>query len=78
MAVITHNYVNTRLSILVVEEQKYSTTTAPRMSCTKHIERQIIHAWKVVTRATRKRQRASVVPRDFVLLTNRQSALLAL
>ncbi|KAF8882875.1 hypothetical protein BD779DRAFT_1444475, partial [Infundibulicybe gibba] len=49
-----------------------------RPSYTKHIERQLVQAWKVVTRVTRKQQRASIMPRDFVLITSRRrSALLA-
>ncbi|THG99800.1 hypothetical protein EW026_g2619 [Hermanssonia centrifuga] len=41
----------------------------PRMSCTKYLERRIIRAWKSVSRMTRKPQRASLLPEDFILLT---------
>ncbi|KAH9913642.1 hypothetical protein B0H21DRAFT_377270 [Amylocystis lapponica] len=36
---------------------------APRMSCTKYLERRIICAWKAISRRTRKAQRASILPR---------------
>ncbi|KIM90480.1 hypothetical protein PILCRDRAFT_812228 [Piloderma croceum F 1598] len=44
----------------------------------KFLERQIIRAWKRITRATRKQPRASFLPADFVLVTarRRRSALL--
>ncbi|KAG2132776.1 hypothetical protein DEU56DRAFT_811991 [Suillus clintonianus] len=48
-----------------------------RISCTKFIERQVVRAWKRVTRVTRKHQRASFLPKDFILVTSRRrSAML--
>ncbi|KAF8887283.1 hypothetical protein BD779DRAFT_1672748 [Infundibulicybe gibba] len=65
-----------RLSVIFPETEKQRVRTRP--SYTKHIERQLVQAWKVVTRVTRKQQRASIMPRDFVLITSRRrSALLA-
>ena len=39
------------------------------MSLGKHIERRLICAWKAISRRSRRRQRASMLPEDFVLLT---------
>ncbi|KIJ20916.1 hypothetical protein PAXINDRAFT_165740 [Paxillus involutus ATCC 200175] len=47
-----------------------------RISCTKFIERQVISAWKRVTRATRKPQRASILPKDFILVTSRRRSVM--
>ncbi|KAH0836703.1 hypothetical protein J3R83DRAFT_8426 [Lanmaoa asiatica] len=47
-----------------------------RISCTKFIERQVIQAWKRVTGATRKPQRASFLPNDFVLVTSRRRSVM--
>ena len=41
-------------------------------SYTKHLERQIIRAWKRITRVTRKQHRYSFLPDDFVLVTARK------
>ncbi|KAH9932663.1 hypothetical protein B0H21DRAFT_91667 [Amylocystis lapponica] len=48
---------------------------APRMSCTKYLERRIICAWKAISRRTRKAQRASILPEDFVILTTRRRSI---
>ncbi|KAG2136202.1 hypothetical protein BD769DRAFT_1664549 [Suillus cothurnatus] len=49
-----------------------------RISCTKFIERQVVRAWKRVTGVTRKQQRASFLPKDFILVTpHRRSVMLA-
>ncbi|KAF9223964.1 hypothetical protein BS17DRAFT_703811 [Gyrodon lividus] len=47
-----------------------------RISCTKFIERQVISAWKRVTGATRKPQRASLLPKDFILVTSRRRSVM--
>ncbi|KAF9240687.1 hypothetical protein BU15DRAFT_73914 [Melanogaster broomeanus] len=47
-----------------------------RISCTKFIERRVIGAWKRVTGATRKPQRASFLPKDFVLVTSRRRSVM--
>ncbi|KAF8141557.1 hypothetical protein EV363DRAFT_1392009 [Boletus edulis] len=47
-----------------------------RTSCAKFIERQVIQAWKRVTGATRKHQRASWLPKDFVLVTSRRRSVM--
>jgi len=52
---------------------------ASRRSATSHVkrfERQLVHAWKTVTGATRKPQRASFLPQDFVLVTNRRRSIM--
>lgn len=47
----------------------------PRMSFNKYMERRIIRAWKILSRATRKPERASLLPEDFVLLTARRRSI---
>ncbi|TFY50510.1 hypothetical protein EVJ58_g11021 [Rhodofomes roseus] len=47
----------------------------PRLSPRKHLERRLIRAWKQFSRATRKTQRASILPEDFVLLTARRRSV---
>ncbi|KAI0629659.1 hypothetical protein C8Q77DRAFT_1220290 [Trametes polyzona] len=43
-----------------------------RVSCTKYIERRIIRAWKAITsQRNRRHNRASLLPEDFVMLTQR-------
>ncbi|KAH7890806.1 hypothetical protein F5I97DRAFT_1838875 [Phlebopus sp. FC_14] len=46
-----------------------------RVSCTKYVERQIIRAWKRVTSVTHTPQRASVLPKDFILVTSRRRSV---
>ncbi|KAF9460514.1 hypothetical protein BDZ94DRAFT_1197674 [Collybia nuda] len=59
------------------ENEKYSARRSTRRSPAKNFERQIVHAWKIVTGATRKHHRASFMPRDFVLVNSRRrSAIL--
>ncbi|OBZ74138.1 hypothetical protein A0H81_06171, partial [Grifola frondosa] len=50
-------------------------TEKPRMSCKKFIERRIIRAWKSVSQMTRKNQRASILPEDFVILTAKRRSI---
>ena len=45
------------------------------MSPRKYLERRIIRAWKHFSQATRKSQRASILPEDFVLLTARRRSI---
>lgn len=45
------------------------------MSPRKYLERRIIRAWKHFSQATRKTQRASILPEDFVLLTARRRSI---
>ena len=45
------------------------------MTCTKYIERRIVCAWKTISRRTRRRHRASILPEDFVLLTARRRSI---
>ncbi|KAG1770719.1 hypothetical protein EDD22DRAFT_816501 [Suillus occidentalis] len=47
-----------------------------RISCTKFIERQVVRAWKRVTGVTRKHQRASFLPKDFILVTSRRRSVM--
>ncbi|KAG1808681.1 uncharacterized protein BJ212DRAFT_1280405 [Suillus subaureus] len=47
-----------------------------RISCTKLIERQVVRAWKRVTGVTRKHQRASFLPKDFILVTSRRRSVM--
>ncbi|KAG1876410.1 hypothetical protein DFJ58DRAFT_720881 [Suillus subalutaceus] len=47
-----------------------------RISCTKLIERQVVRAWKRVTGVTRKNQRASFLPKDFILVTSRRRSVM--
>ncbi|KAH7927849.1 hypothetical protein BV22DRAFT_1031333 [Leucogyrophana mollusca] len=47
-----------------------------RISCTKYIERQVIRAWKRVTGVTHKPQRASFMPKDFILVTSRRRSVM--
>ncbi|EGN96767.1 hypothetical protein SERLA73DRAFT_75629 [Serpula lacrymans var. lacrymans S7.3] len=49
---------------------------APRISCTKYLERQVILAWKRITRSAHKRDRASFLPKDFVLVTSHRRSVL--
>lgn len=45
------------------------------MSPTKYIERRLIHAWKAISQRSRRRQRVSVLPEDFVMLTSRRRSV---
>ncbi|KAF9820575.1 hypothetical protein IEO21_01278 [Rhodonia placenta] len=47
----------------------------PRISCTKYLERRIIQAWKSFSQSTRKHERASILPEDFVLMTARRRSV---
>ncbi|GLB43420.1 hypothetical protein LshimejAT787_1303210 [Lyophyllum shimeji] len=49
-----------------------STSSSARTSRSRHLRRKVVQLWKVVTRATRKHERASFVPPDFVLVTSRR------
>ncbi|KAG0709337.1 hypothetical protein DFH29DRAFT_887874 [Suillus ampliporus] len=51
-------------------------TRKTRISCTKFIERQVVRAWKRVTGATRRHQRASFLPKDFILVTSRRRSVM--
>ncbi|KAJ7574476.1 hypothetical protein C8J56DRAFT_1061800 [Mycena floridula] len=53
-----------------------SASRASARSASYTFKRQIIHAWKVVTQSTRKQQRASFMPRDFILVTGRRRSML--
>ncbi|KAH7914866.1 hypothetical protein BJ138DRAFT_298977 [Hygrophoropsis aurantiaca] len=57
----------------IVESKPMKST---RISCTKFIERQVIRAWKRVTAATQKPQRASFMPKDFILVTSRRRSVM--
>ncbi|CAL1714632.1 unnamed protein product [Somion occarium] len=57
------------VSITILQNER------PRMSPTKYLQRSIIRAWKSVSRATRKSYRASILPEDFVILTNRRRSI---
>ncbi|KAI0330885.1 hypothetical protein GY45DRAFT_1249960 [Cubamyces sp. BRFM 1775] len=46
-----------------------------RMSCTKYIERRIIRAWKAISQRSRRHNRASILPDDFVMLTSRRRSV---
>jgi len=41
-----------------------------RLSCTKYVERQAIRAWKRMTGAAHRHQRASMMPNGFILVTS--------
>ncbi|KAG1768459.1 hypothetical protein EV702DRAFT_1282394 [Suillus placidus] len=47
-----------------------------RISCTKFIERQVVRAWKRITGVARKHQRASFLPKDFILVTSRRRSVM--
>ncbi|OCH96228.1 hypothetical protein OBBRIDRAFT_830121 [Obba rivulosa] len=47
----------------------------PRVTCKKYLERRLIHAWKALSQATRKPQRASMLPEDFIMLTARRRSI---
>ena len=49
----------------------FVTSLSPR----KYLERRIVRAWKRFSQATRKTQRASILPEDFVLLTARRRSI---
>ncbi|KAG2157767.1 uncharacterized protein EDB93DRAFT_1325967 [Suillus bovinus] len=57
----------------IVESKPLRTT---RISCGKYIERQVVRAWKRVTGVTRKHQRASFLPNDFILVTSRRRSVI--
>ncbi|KAG7094080.1 hypothetical protein E1B28_007699 [Marasmius oreades] len=46
-----------------------------RTSYARRIERGIVRAWKTMTIATRKSQRASFVPNGFVMVNKRRSIM---
>ncbi|OSD05499.1 hypothetical protein PYCCODRAFT_1465383 [Trametes coccinea BRFM310] len=46
-----------------------------RMTCTKYIERRIIRAWKAISQRSRRHNRASLLPEDFVMLTSRRRSV---
>ncbi|EIW58247.1 uncharacterized protein TRAVEDRAFT_47413 [Trametes versicolor FP-101664 SS1] len=46
-----------------------------RPSCTKYIERRIIRAWKAISQRSRRHHRASLLPEDFVMLTQRRRSV---
>ncbi|KAJ8079538.1 hypothetical protein PM082_011125 [Marasmius tenuissimus] len=46
-----------------------------RVSYARRVERGIIRAWKTMTLATRKPQRASFVPQGFVMVNKRRSIM---
>ncbi|THV05533.1 hypothetical protein K435DRAFT_961033 [Dendrothele bispora CBS 962.96] len=52
-----------------------TTTMLPptRPSYARRVERRLVQAWKSVTHATRKSERASFVPPGFILVTKRRS-----
>ncbi|KAG5637681.1 hypothetical protein H0H81_003597, partial [Sphagnurus paluster] len=47
-------------------------SSSNRASRPRHFQRKVVQLWKVVTGATRKHERASFVPTDFVLVTSRR------
>jgi len=81
MVQVTHH---TRLSVIpeaAYEEPIRACHNATRAHGSKFLERQVILAWKCVTRAVRKPQRASILPANFIMITataqaKRRSALL--
>ncbi|KAI0819145.1 hypothetical protein BC628DRAFT_1333741 [Trametes gibbosa] len=46
-----------------------------RLSCTKYLERRIIRAWKTISQRSRRAHRASLLPEDFVMLTQRRRSV---
>ncbi|KAF6761692.1 hypothetical protein DFP72DRAFT_628567 [Ephemerocybe angulata] len=58
------------MSLATPIEVKFS-STEPRISYGKRLERQLINLWKMLTRP-RTKQRASFMPPDFVSLTSRR------
>ncbi|KAG2075728.1 hypothetical protein BDR04DRAFT_1046918 [Suillus decipiens] len=57
-------------------ESKPRGKTCTSISCAKFIERQVVRAWKRVTGVTRKPQRASFLPKDFILVTSRRRSVM--
>ncbi|KZT10129.1 uncharacterized protein LAESUDRAFT_756321 [Laetiporus sulphureus 93-53] len=47
----------------------------PHFSCKKYLERRIVRAWKSFSQRTRKPERASILPEDFVLMTARRRSI---
>ncbi|KZP25584.1 hypothetical protein FIBSPDRAFT_855780 [Athelia psychrophila] len=56
-------------------------SSASARSPSKFVHRQVLRAWKSMTRATQKSHHASILPSDFVIVTgrgsNRRSVLFA-
>ncbi|KAH9857347.1 hypothetical protein C2E23DRAFT_720790 [Lenzites betulinus] len=46
-----------------------------RVSCTKYLERRIVRAWKAISQRSRRAHRASILPEDFVMLTQRRRSV---
>ncbi|KAF9006089.1 hypothetical protein BDQ17DRAFT_1352714, partial [Cyathus striatus] len=49
--------------------------TSCRPNYAKQLERHLVRAWKIVTRATRKHQRTSMLARDFVFVNARRRSV---
>ncbi|KAF8347846.1 hypothetical protein F5887DRAFT_954400 [Amanita rubescens] len=76
MAMVTRP--TSRFSISMVEPVEPLRATPSRTSTThmRHLERQIVRAWKTFTQATRRSRRSSYVPKDFVLVTSRRRSIM--
>ncbi|KAJ3505490.1 hypothetical protein NMY22_g17568 [Coprinellus aureogranulatus] len=70
MPAITHRDSRFSMSAITPVEATFSSKQV-RASATKRLERQLINLWKVITRS-RSRQRASIMPKDFVAITSRR------
>ncbi|KAL4065875.1 hypothetical protein J3A83DRAFT_324997 [Scleroderma citrinum] len=67
-----HAVVSPRNTLFPVESWRKSS-----LSCTKYIERQAIRAWKRMTGAAHRHQRASkFLPNGFILVTSRRRSVM--
>ncbi|KAG6827706.1 hypothetical protein H0H92_010707 [Tricholoma furcatifolium] len=69
-------YTHPKYFVDVESETHSSSGSSMRTSRSTIMNRKIVHMWKVVTRLTRKKERISFVPPDFVLVTKRKSILM--
>ncbi|KAF8737208.1 hypothetical protein AX14_013244 [Amanita brunnescens Koide BX004] len=63
-------------SISMVEPTEPVRVTRNSSTHIRHLERQIVRAWKTLTQITRRSRRSSHVPKDFVLVTSRRRSIM--
>ncbi|TFK51788.1 hypothetical protein OE88DRAFT_1734818 [Heliocybe sulcata] len=67
-----------RLSVVAVPaleepERPQSRQSSTHHSSSKGLARQVVRAWKTVTRVVRSPRRASILPPDFIIITAQQA-----
>ncbi|KZT27890.1 hypothetical protein NEOLEDRAFT_67238 [Neolentinus lepideus HHB14362 ss-1] len=67
-----------RLSVVAMPaieepERPHSRQSSVHNSPSKGFSRQVVRAWKTVTRAVRSPRRGSILPADFVIITAKQA-----